>query len=736
MIDLAAPARTYDGVTVMGDHADATRFHYVPVRPRLVTDDAGRPELTLLKYQLDEQTQGASGAGVLSLAVDLDVADDVLAAVRAKVAAAVGRSGITLTPVWPDSGTCRLIILGSDGSPAGSAGGPAAAAPAAAPAPGGLVETVVGGADPALASGARTLFTVSLTPDGVALVEQALTTGGLPFGVVYDLRAAALRPALHATVTADYAYAYHYYENRFHGGRLLVAADIGETIQDLRQQQAITVTIDDLVPDADRDAVYQQAIDAVTQYVLQTLFTPTLSQAPAPPSGGNLLSTIVDLFTASYSLITLDTSELKTLTYTLTAATAEEIPLAPQGELVSMLPAGTPAAQHVVTVTAPPADHLVADVATLVDLAAESIERVDVTLTFAGADSDVTLMPAAPHVTTSLWRGSSTDTEAAYRYRVQFAADGTQGLTGALAGAGGRSAHGLVRVDPRELYQRLEVRPALHGVPSDRFPRVLVDLSAHEALDGWSASTTLSLDATTTEALATYRARKDGLVDVQARVRYVRADGTELVRAVGDVEPGPFVIGDPEPDQVAVSVLASARFGTAVARLVVELRPDAAPDRVTTLTLDSTTTAAPWSYAPSAAARGYAYRVTVQEASGAVRTGEWLPGPDSPTLVVGEGFAQLRDVRIQFVGTTLAAAGLLALRIRCAFTDPTAGLEADQEFLAQDPLAPLTWQYPVADAARADYAFTITRIHADGSATTDATLTGPDLLRVVPVVAP
>ena len=78
MIDLAAPARTFEGVTVMADHADPLRFHYLPVRPRLVADESGRPELTLLQYQLDEQTQGVSGAGVFSLAVDLEVDDDML----------------------------------------------------------------------------------------------------------------------------------------------------------------------------------------------------------------------------------------------------------------------------------------------------------------------------------------------------------------------------------------------------------------------------------------------------------------------------------------------------------------------------------------------------------------------------------------------------------------------------------------------------------------------------------
>lgn len=737
MIDLAAPARTIDGITVMADHADAARFHYVPVRPRLVVDADGHPELGLLKYQLDAQTQGVSGAGVFTLAVDLGVDDDVLAAVRGALAAALGHSGITLTPVWPDAGTCRLILLGQDGTAAGAGtGGTGTGSGSAGAADTSLVQTIVGGADPALAADARTLFTVTLDPDGVGLVEQALTTGGLPFGVVYDLQVAGLRPALHATVTADYAYAYHYYENRLHGGRLLFAADIGTTIQDLHDQQAIKVSVDQLVPDADKDGVYRSALDAVTQYVLQTLFTPTLSQAPPAPAGsGSLLSSVVDLFTASYSLIDLDTSELKTLSYSLSAAQAEEITLAPQGELSALLPAGAHLGNYVTTISAAPADHLSADVATLVDLGAEAIERVDVALHYAGADQSVTLTPAAPHAAVDLWRGSSTDAEATYSYRVQFAAGGPKGLTGAVTGPGGTSAHGLVRIDPRALYRRIEIRPSLLGVPAADYPRVLVDLTAHEALDGWTATDTVELDASTPEAAASYRSRPDGLITVAARVRYVRADGTELIRTDDDLDPGTFVIGDPEPDEVAVTVLASARFGTAVARLVVELRADAAPEHVSTLTLDATTTALPWSYRPAGGARGYHYRVTVQSPSGAVRTGEWQPGPDTPTLVVGEGFAQLREVRIQFVGTTLAAAGLLALRLHCRYADDAAQLVADQEFLVQDPAAPVVWQYPVADPTRADYDFTVTRVHADGTMTTDPTLTGPDLLRIIPILA-
>ena len=42
MIDLGAPVRTFLGVTVFADHADAKLFHYLPVQPRLATGTDGQ----------------------------------------------------------------------------------------------------------------------------------------------------------------------------------------------------------------------------------------------------------------------------------------------------------------------------------------------------------------------------------------------------------------------------------------------------------------------------------------------------------------------------------------------------------------------------------------------------------------------------------------------------------------------------------------------------------------------
>jgi hypothetical protein len=646
--------------------------------------------------------------------------------VHDKVAAAVGRTGITLTPVWADSGTCRLVLL--DSGAAGATGG-------------GLVENVLGGADPDLAADCRAMFVCTLAPDGAAIVEQALRQQtGLPFGVVYDLQVAGLRPALHATISADYRSCYHYYENRLHGGRLLLAADVGATMQDLVQQQAIRVTVDDLVPDADKDAVYQQALDQVQQYVLDTLFTPTITQAPAASddgtSIGSVLKGLVGLFTVTYSLQTVDDTELKTLTYVLDVAQSEEITIAPQGELTALLPAGLSVDSVITAVDPAPPDQLDVDIAALVDLGAEAIDHVDVTLSYAGKDTVVTLDPTTPRRTQSLWYAAEAGLEVPYHYQVLLAATGPKGITGALTSVVASSVHDLVRIDPRQLYQRVELRPSLQGVPFDRFPTVIVDVEAHEALDGWTCDDTVQLDAAAPEAVVAYRGRPDGLITLRARARYVRATGEEVTDGWRDADPGVWVLGDPEPDQAVIEVLASARFGTVVARVVVELRSDADPTTVSTLTFDGSTTAAAWSYTPGSPDRGYQYRVTVQTVAGEVKVGDWLVGPAGTTLVVGEGFSQLRTVKVVFVGTTLAASGRLAGKIRMTYSDPTANLSADDEYLLQDPLAPISWSYPLADPTKTDYTMALTWIAADGTEHADTPRVGSELVQVVAVTAP
>jgi hypothetical protein len=288
----------------------------------------------------------------------------------------------------------------------------------------------------------------------------------------------------------------------------------------------------------------------------------------------------------------------------------------------------------------------------------------------------------------------------------------------------------VIRIDPRELYQRIHTRVVAAGVPFARYPRVLVDLRYRQPASGWTAEQTLELTAAALEAEHVVRLAAGAPLLVQRRVRYVDTAG-QLVTADWDsVRPGVLVVGDPLPDVVDVTLLGSARFGTSVARLVVELRPRADPSAVDTRVLTADAPVASWSWAAAPGAdRGYDYRVTVHTTRNEVREGRWLPGTPG-RLVVGEGIAALREVSLYLVGKTPAELGLLAVKVRFAFTDTEAGLSAEEEFLITDVSRPVHWSYPVADPARAAYTFQLSVVGADGQLRPGPVSTTSDLIAI------
>ena len=132
MIDLGRAPLHALGVTVFADHADQARFHYLPDRPRLVSSVDGSPDLSLLKYELSPSLGAALGAGLLSLTVDLGVADEVLATLRSKLATQFTLDvPVQLSPVTVEDGECDIVVID-------------------APSATGLVERVLGGGAPSL----------------------------------------------------------------------------------------------------------------------------------------------------------------------------------------------------------------------------------------------------------------------------------------------------------------------------------------------------------------------------------------------------------------------------------------------------------------------------------------------------------------------------------------------------------------------------------------------------------
>jgi hypothetical protein len=729
VIDLGRPALHAEGVTLFPDHADPLRFHYLADSPRLAVADDGKPALRLIKYRLDPSLRAAVGAGMLSLTVDLAVDEERLRRLGRLLADRFSLPGPpTLGPVSPDGGHCQVVIIdrASDGGSAGGAGGF------------GLVQRIFGSAQPSLYGDEAATFMATLSAEGVATIEGALRQGALPVGVVYGLEVAGIRPALRARITARWRDIYHFYENRLHGGKLLAAVDIGATVNRLVHDEALHVEVDELVPESQRQGSWEQAVDHAQRYILETLFVPTLGTAPPPAESssdvlatiGNAIKDVAGFFSVTYSLKQVDRDELKTLTYALDVASAETLTLAPQGMLSALVP-------HVdvdalITAVEPAAaDDMIFDVGVLVDLDAYGIDRLEVSLRYGDHVTPLTLDGKTPRSTVTLFYQAALGRAVQYSYSVHFRPGG--GTIDVLESGVVASEDRIIRIDPRSLYQLARLDAIAEGVPWDRFPMVTVDLRATDPDAGVALTETLQLDAKHTEARFAVRARLDAAVRFQRRLRYVDAHGSETVVDWDFVPAGRLLVPDPFPAILDVAVVGSARFGTEIRRLIVELRLRIQPDQVTTLILTQDQPFGKWSAAVKADAdRSWEYRVTVETVRHEVRAGDWMAGAGG-RLVVGESFAQLRQVQLMFVGRSLAELHLLALKLRFAFDDETGGVHAEDERLIKDVSAPQSWSYPVASSARLGYSYQLTLIHDDGRLEVRDPVATSDLLVVCPL---
>ena len=224
MIDLGRPAFSALGVTLFPDHADPSVFHYLAERPSLVWRE-DQPELRLVKYRLDPELHQVLGGGLLSFSVDLHVDDERLSSLRSKLLTRFDLDELpTLVPVAADEGKCRLVVMDRQDDQEGESI---------------LTERILGVVAPSLYGQQTATFMAVLSTEGTTVAETSLRGGDVPVGVVYELRTMGIRPALRARVTARWRDVYEYYENRLHGGKLLLAVDIGAMLEDLVRRELV-----------------------------------------------------------------------------------------------------------------------------------------------------------------------------------------------------------------------------------------------------------------------------------------------------------------------------------------------------------------------------------------------------------------------------------------------------------------------------------------------------------------
>jgi len=326
---------------------------------------------------------------------------------------------------------------------------------------------------------------------------------------------------------------------------------------------------------------------------------------------------VAGVFSFTYSLRKVHRDELKTLSFSLNAAQAEKLTLSPQGTFGVMLD-GADAAKLITAVEPAASAEMKFDVAPAIDLNAEQIDHLEVRLSYGNHEEKLILDAATPRKQVTFWYQKDLGAEVELTYDVEFRADST-GQALHITSPAAKTANRVIRLNPRELYQRPQLRVVAKGIPFERYPSVVVDLNVTDAATGWSAAQSLELTAAHPEAMFSARAGLESHVTFHRRIRYIDTHGQEFLVDWDDADPGILVVGDPFPEVENIQILGSARFGVEVRRLIVEMRPKAMPEKVSTFVLTADKPADSWSWAaPADASRDYEYRVTVYTVRGEV----------------------------------------------------------------------------------------------------------------------
>src|SRR5438067_863921 len=168
MLVLGGRTLTLGGVTVLGDHADASQFYYLPSTVGLANGDDGEPLFTFLKYRPAVVASGERGGGFVTFTSALPLAEETAKQLRKQLAALYGVAEPKLSPAPFVDGTVQCLTVDLQG-----AGGAAAAArPAGAFQ---MVEKILGSTMPSLAGDEQASFGLTLSQEGATLLERAFS---------------------------------------------------------------------------------------------------------------------------------------------------------------------------------------------------------------------------------------------------------------------------------------------------------------------------------------------------------------------------------------------------------------------------------------------------------------------------------------------------------------------------------------------------------------------------------
>ncbi len=719
MLTLEPPFYEIEGILVYRDHAVPTQYYYAAPPPRVARTN-GALMFDIMAYSVPlkqsalagTQIPDQLGAGFLTMGTECVLTDTQRSSVLREVAQ---RSGLTeatiaLYPIPYHKGTVSVLALDQYTTPGQAQADPASATPLQGRPS--FVEKIVGSGKPSLLGDLRSIFSLSLSQDGLSFMEGLYKDHAAPVGVVYDLAFYGMRPAVDVSITADLTRI-----NKHFGGGVgvqyqWVKAEVQAGLNYLREQGAIHIKITnqatgdaaqkatDMAMSLFRDQIVQQMFRPTAPNPLANLPTATTGAAAGTAAGGKAATNAANSFKLTLRADFQITEESKSVTYDFSQQSPEERSHTPQAFLPVLLsPAEMKKHVHLIDLNNPFFELLDVLVTgpSKEEFAALGIRQVSANLTY-GQPGD-----SVPPVSESvLFRpDSSGDKPFAEKRQGRKSLAYTAALTYDFEKSHGNDADNVHYELPPVTHsgRTLLINPyADFGVLDVEVQpgRIHADVrQADIALSYTSADTRFSAeehfrmlpgdaqDAATPRRWQV-RTRDTDVRPYTAAYTFTFQDGTTYQAAPRTfTDPllrvdTPFVRdrellirpvpASPDINQITVELEYEDKASNYRREFLVNLMPPFASVRQAWPILDAT-------------AQSVRYRVTVQE-PGLNTEGEWQETTD-PSIIVGSVAHHVVKLQIQLIGPSLADVGLDALQVKAGLALPDLPPEDPQSVLLQ-----------------------------------------------------
>ncbi|HEY3260287.1 MAG TPA: hypothetical protein VGJ95_08460, partial [Pseudonocardiaceae bacterium] len=635
-----------------------------------------------------------------------------------------------------------------------ASGAAASSASSAATTPGRptFVQQIVGTGAPSLLGDLRSIFSLSLSQQGVIFLQELYKQGAAPVGVVYDLKFLGLRPAVDAQIHADVSRIYQEF-----GGKASVGyaqyfrAEVEDTLSKLQQRGVIDIKITTQAVGEEATKATELALSLFKDKIIQELFRPAAT--PQIPNLG-ALGGITAITTQPQSIVSLSLKmkseeELRTIDFNFSQRAPEERTHAPQGFVTALLSESEVRERiHHVDLASPFFELLEVLVTgpSEEEFAALSLRSVTAQLTY-GRPGD----PVPPETDSLLFRPGATGDHTwavkrrgrpslAYTVDLQyeFSRDGSVDGDSLTYRTGPREHTGrTLSIRPYDDVAVIDVEVELGHVPDSVRD---LDVTLDYASEDFTARHQLRLPRAQTLPLAQrrwqVRTRRNEGESYQAAAVLTFDDGAVLPLA--PITSSERLLRIDAPFTATRQLLIQpAVTAPDVSAITVEVAYDddkAGYHRTFSRTFSRTFTPPGWQPETltwpiiDATRQKLRYRVTTA-AGGIVDATDWQ-STDEPSIVVGDIGARQRKVEVRLIGPPLAQAGLDAVNVRVGVAGSADG---DAVSVFFDPSSPVAQNVslPAPPDARPGFRYQTTGFHTDGTQRQSAWLDAPNPLLVV-----